>query len=118
MCARLFPFSFRGGLPFLVAGRAHTDPHTRVIVDKHSEWFDIALEITYLKARFALCEHVCTSLALEFDREGLTVEEKTAIASRWNSIKNDGYVLRFMMDLVKRHGRESRGEASFEPGAH
>ena len=87
-------------------------------MDKHSEWFERTLQIPHLKARFAICEHVCTSLALEFDREGLTVAEKTAIASRWNSIMNDGYMLRFMMDLVKRHGRESRGEPSFEPGAH
>jgi hypothetical protein len=87
-------------------------------VNKKAEWSIHILQIHYLKARLAVCEHVCTSLAHEFDREGLTVDEKTAIAARWSAVMKDGYVLQLMMDLLNRLDRESRGEPSFEPGSH
>lgn len=102
--------------PSIATGQAPLTP--RAAVNRKAERSIHILQMSHLKARLAVCEHLCQSLAQEFDRVGLTMDEKTAIAARWNALMNDGYLLQLMMELLNRQDRESRGEPSFEPGSH
>jgi hypothetical protein len=76
------------------------------------------IRVSALTARLEACRSVCASLASEFARAGHSISESRIIAKRWDALQNDGYVLEFMIDLLKRRLRERRGEPSFEPGPH
>jgi len=59
--------------------------------------------IQTLKAKLALCELVCRSLASEYANENSTAEEKAAIVDRWSRTTNERHDLRVALE---EQGRE------------
>ena len=63
-------------------------------------------------AQLALRQHLCASQAKEFEAGTLTVEQKAALAHRWDDILKETYVLQLMLDLLERKEKEERGDGA------
>jgi hypothetical protein len=66
------------------------------------------LRIHTLQAQLALRQHLCASLAKEFEAGNLTVEQKAALAHRWDDTLKESWVLQLMIDLLERQEKEGR----------
>ena len=66
--------------------------------------------IQNLKAQMVLRQFHCESLAVEFETEGLTTNQKAALAYPWDDMLKESQVLQLMLDLLER--RERKGVAA------
>ena len=67
------------------------------------------LRIQTLKAQLVLRQFYCASLAMEFETEVLTTNQKAGLAYRWDDMLKESYVLQLMIDLLERQEKEGRG---------
>jgi hypothetical protein len=56
------------------------------------------LRIHHLKAQVGLRQLVCETLAKEFEARSLTVEQRTALAHRWDDAMKESHELRLMVE--------------------
>jgi hypothetical protein len=61
--------------------------------------------IQSLKAQTVLRQFHCESLAVEFEDEGLTTNQKAGLAYRWDDMLKESQVLQLMLDLLERQER-------------
>ena len=64
------------------------------------------LRIQALQAQLALRQHLCASLAEEFESPKLTVKPRTALAHRRDDTLKESHVLQLMIDLLERQEKE------------
>lgn len=70
------------------------------------------LKVQYLKGQLAVSRNVCSSLAHEFETTGLTVDEKAAIAHRWDKALKESHGLQLALELLEKPARESKTNAA------
>jgi hypothetical protein len=66
--------------------------------------------IQSLKAHMILRQFHCESLAVEFETESLTVNQKARLAYPWDDMLKENQILQLMLDLLER--RERKGVAA------
>lgn len=54
-----------------------------------------------LRARLALRQSACVSLAKQYESASLTVGQKDALGQRWENALNDSLLLQFMLQLLE-----------------
>ena len=62
--------------------------------------------IETLKAQMVLRQFHCESLAVEFETEGLTINQKARLAYPWDDMLKESQVLQLMLDLLERRERK------------
>lgn len=67
-----------------------------------------SMYVQSLRAKLELCRITAASLMESLDSPKLTVEERQTGYQRWTDVTRDGDVLEFMLELLRRRGRETK----------
>lgn len=66
------------------------------------------LRVATYKGQLAVCEKVHEALSKELNNKALTDDERFVISRRCDEAVNQGYALRFLLDLMERFDRETK----------